>query len=180
MNKHTSGILVTLLSVLLLNLLLLSPGVRAQSGDEVLTNEEVMSMLKAGLSPTVIVNKIRTSKTRFNLSTNELIRLKQAGLNDEILQAMQGTSETPDNPTFSPASTSVRVTNDQNNPMAYHDVGIYGYSERGGTKRLSEMEPNVSTQSRTGGTLGTSVTYGIWPTKVKARIPGTSANFQVF
>src|SRR5438128_2029964 len=92
----------TVLAVAALAMVIITPAVRAQT--EVLTNDEVVAMLKAGLSPTVIVNKIRTSKTKFNLSTSELIRLKQAGLDDEILQAMQGTSETPDNPTFSPAA----------------------------------------------------------------------------
>ena len=71
-------------------------GAQAQGKVETLTNDDVIAMLNAGLSPTVIVNKIRTSKANFDLSTNQLIRLKQAGLNDDILQAMQGYSENSD------------------------------------------------------------------------------------
>ncbi len=70
--------------------------ISAQGKVETLTNDEVIAMLNAGLSTTVIVNKIRTSRANFDLSTNQLIRLKQAGLNDDILQAMQGYSDNTD------------------------------------------------------------------------------------
>jgi hypothetical protein len=39
---------------------------------EILTNDKVIAMVKAGLPSSVIVNKIRTSKTNFNTSTDEL------------------------------------------------------------------------------------------------------------
>ena len=45
------------------------------SSAEVLTHEKVITMVKAGLSAGIIVNKIRSSKTDFNTSTDELIHL---------------------------------------------------------------------------------------------------------
>ena len=172
-------------------LVLFSSGstVMAQGKVETLTNDEVIAMLNAGLSTTVIVNKIRTSRTNFDLSTSQLIRLKQAGLNDDILQAMQGYSDNTDarqaqspsvsqQPPVSPVGAESERW-DENDPKVRHDVGIYVYSEHDGKSKMTEMEPSVSTQSRTGGTFGNSVTYGLWPTKNKARIPGVTSNFDL-
>ncbi len=44
---------------------------------------------------------------------------------------------------------------------------------------MTEMEPSVSTQNRTGGTFTNSISYGIFPTKNKARIPGVTSNFEL-
>ncbi len=104
------------LPALLFLTLLVSSTALAQTGSEILTNDEVVSMMTAGLSTTVIVNKIRTSKSRFDLSTKELIRLKQAGLNEEILMAMQGYSDSSEIPMNSPQNRSVQ-SNDPNDPL---------------------------------------------------------------
>ena len=66
-----------ILSAAFLSLLLVCFAVIAQdsAGSEVLTNDKVITMVKASLPPSVIVNKIHTSKTNFNTNTNELIRL---------------------------------------------------------------------------------------------------------
>ena len=174
---------VAFLAFPLLMVFLAAPGVRAQGGEETLTNEDIVTMVKSGLSTIVVVNKIRTSKTRFNLTTNELIRLKQSGINDEIIQAMQGTSDSDARPQYSASSSYSRPpsseSNDQNDPASRHEVGIYLYTEKKGVKKLDEMEPSVSTQSRTGGTFGTSISHGLLSTKIKARIPGKQANFSV-
>lgn len=56
--------------------------------DEVITNAEIISLSKAGLDKAVIINKIHSSKTNFDLSTDELIKLKQAGIADDVVSAM--------------------------------------------------------------------------------------------
>ena len=66
------------------------PTVAAQNGtssDEVLTNEKVITMVKAGLSSGIIVNKIRSSNNNFDTSTGELIRLQQVRVPTEIINA---------------------------------------------------------------------------------------------
>jgi len=168
------------LPALLLITLLISSAAKAQTGNEVLTNDEVISMMTAGLSTTVIVNKIRTSKTRFDLSTKELIRLKQAGLNDDILQAMQGYSESSESPRpqYSPSVTHTVESDDPNDPMTKHDIGIYLYTERGSERKMLELEPAAVTGGRAAGMAGTKLTYGLWMTKNKIKIPGHEANYQ--
>jgi hypothetical protein len=67
--------------------LLVAGSVRAQ---EVLTNDSVIAMKKAGLSDAVILAKIRGTQSKFDLSTKSLVELKQAGLSDQIIEAMLG------------------------------------------------------------------------------------------
>jgi len=134
-------------------------------------------MMSAGLSTTVIVNKIRTSKTKFDLSTKELIRLKQAGLNDDILMAMQGYSESSDSPQTAAVTRAVEK-DDANDPLTRHDIGIYLYTERGGERKLTELEPAAVTGGRVAGMAGTKLTYGLWMSKNKIKIPGHEANYQ--
>ena len=169
-------LLTTVSTLLLASLLTLS----AFAQTETLTNDEVIAMLNAGLTPTVIVNKIRTSKTKFDLSTRELIRLKQAGLTEDILTAMQGYSESTDAGQLAQRSreVSTRVANDPNDPMTKHDIGIYLYAEHGNEKKMTELEPVAVTSGRAAGMAGTRLTYGLWMTKNKIKIAGSSANFQ--
>ena len=60
------------------------------TAQEVLTNDSVIAMKKAGLSDALIIAKIRTSQTKFDTSTNSLITLKGAGLSDGVIEAMVG------------------------------------------------------------------------------------------
>jgi hypothetical protein len=57
---------------------------------EVLTNDSVISMVKAGLPTSVIVGKIRSTEKKFDLSTNGLVGLKKAGVPDQVIEAMMG------------------------------------------------------------------------------------------
>lgn len=155
--------------------------VTGQNGREVLNNDSVITMVKAGLSTNVIVNKIRSSQNQFDLSTNELIRLKQNGINEDILMAMQGYSETSDPRPTNPAAPTVYNSEsiDPNDPMARHTIGIYHYTERHGQRKMNELEPSVVTSSHTTGMIGTKLTYGIWQNKQKAKLPGSAASYVV-
>jgi hypothetical protein len=57
---------------------------------EVLTNDGVVKMVKAGLPESVIIQKIRTSERKFDTSTDALVRLKSAGVPDKVIEAMMG------------------------------------------------------------------------------------------
>lgn len=64
-------------------------------GQEVLTNDSVVTMKKAGLSDGVILARIRSSPTKFDVSTPALISLKQAGVSDQVIEAMVTRSGPP-------------------------------------------------------------------------------------
>ena len=53
-----------------------------------LTNADVVSLVSAGLSDQVIIEKIISSRVQFKLDTAELVALKKAGASDDVVSAM--------------------------------------------------------------------------------------------
>ena len=53
---------------------------------------DVVALVKAGLSNEVIISQIRSSRTVFHLTANEIIELKNNGVSDPILEAMINTA----------------------------------------------------------------------------------------
>lgn len=147
--------------------------------DEVMTNDEVISLSKAGLASSVIIGKIRTSKTNFDMSTDALIRLKQAGVTDDTVTAMLEAKSGRSTAGTSEAATAA-VAGDPNDPMAKHGYGIYLFEEKDGKRKMTQLQPNVSAQNRTGGMFTASITpFGLGKIKTKANLPGRNANLQI-
>src|SRR6185369_12694199 len=134
--------------------LLLSPAMLfaqdAKNAGEVLTNDQVITMVKAGLSTPIIVNKIRSSKTNFNTSTDELIRLKQARIPDEIVNAMFEASTHTSAVSSTMGAGDVSKA-DPNDPSSAHEAGIYLLEEKDGQRKMIQLEPSVSKQTKSGG-----------------------------
>jgi hypothetical protein len=60
-----------------------------------LTVDGVISMLSAGISSDVVVSKIQKSGQTFDLSADDMVRLKKAGASDEVMKAMISSAPTP-------------------------------------------------------------------------------------
>jgi hypothetical protein len=61
----------------------------AQGGDAI-TNEDVIKMVRAGLSSSIILSTIDSAKTtKFDLTPDGLVSLKNAGIDDRLIEAMQ-------------------------------------------------------------------------------------------
>jgi hypothetical protein len=58
------------------------------TAQEVLTNDSLVALKKAGLSDSIIISKIKASQTKFDVSTKGLIGLKSAGLSDQVIEAV--------------------------------------------------------------------------------------------
>lgn len=160
--------------------LIITAGISTFAQEETVTNDEVIMLVKNGLSESIIINKIRTSKTDFDLSTDELIKLKKAGVSDAVVTAMLDAKSGKTNKTM-PAKTgdSNAATGDPNDPASKHGYGIYMYEEIGGERKMTQLQPNVSAQTRTGGLFTSSMTYGIGKVKIKANLPGRNADVQI-
>ena len=135
--------------ILVLVVVLVSPCASVVAQDnlatEMLTNEKVVTMVQAGLTSSIIVNKIRTSKTNFNTATDELIKLKEAHVPDEVINAMI-------NPTAG-AATSGMAAVDNGYPK---DVGVY--LKKG--SEWVEMLPEV-VNWKTGGVMKSVASLGV-------------------
>lgn len=151
---------------------------QAQNGEEVLNNDSVITLSKAGLSSTIIVNKIRSSKTNFNMSTDELIRLKQARIPDEIVAAMFDATHRRSETTSTTGAGDASKA-DPNDPNAAHEAGIYLLQMVDGKQKMVQLEPSVSKQQKTGGFLQSTLTYGIAKIKFKAALNGKTSALQI-
>lgn len=58
------------------------------ASDELLTNRNVIDLIKAGLGQELIAKKITTSDTAFDMSPKAMIELKQSGVADPIIELM--------------------------------------------------------------------------------------------
>lgn len=61
--------------------------------EEILTNETIIKMVNAKLGESLIINKIKNSKTNFDLSTDAIIKLKEVGVSEKIIEALMSGGE---------------------------------------------------------------------------------------
>ncbi len=78
---------VVLILILVAAVSLSLPGATSLA-QEVLTNDSVIQMVKAGLPEAVVIAKIKSTSTKFDLKTDSLVGLKKAGVSDKVLEAM--------------------------------------------------------------------------------------------
>lgn len=156
------------------------------AGAEVLTNEGVITMTKAGLGDSVVVAKIRASQTAFDLSVDEMVRLKGEGVSDEVLNAMiAAAGAAPDPAAPGPGTTLGRAPaasapgSGRPVPPTPPESGIYFAEGLGQEEHLVLLEPNVYTQSKETGVWKQAITYGIAKVRYKAVLPGARARLQV-
>ncbi|HLG17348.1 MAG TPA: hypothetical protein VJH03_23080 [Blastocatellia bacterium] len=144
--------------------------------EETLTNETIVTMTKAGFSPGVIVGKIRSSKTNFNMSMSEMLKLKQENVADAVIEAMIGASQPG---AGAPAPVNAAPKADPNDPASPHEPGVYLLKETTDRREMIQIEPSVYSQSKSGGFFKSAVTYGIAKVKSKAVLAGNQAKIQV-
>jgi hypothetical protein len=167
-------------SILAMCLSLVMISVAAVAAQETMTNDEVISLTKAGLSSSIIIGKIRSSATNFDLSTDSLIKLKQAGVSDETVAAMLEAKSGKSVVSGNSAVTASAQGGDPNDPMSKHSYGIYLYEEKDGVRKMTQIQPSMSGQNRTGGAFTASITpFGLGKVKTKTNLPGRSAALQI-
>jgi len=164
--------------ILLLMLTVTAAQERTNGTGEVLTNDKVITMVKAGLPHTIIINKIHASKTNFDTNTDELIRLQKAQVPAEIINEMVAATTRVSASTSSTGAGDASKA-DPNDPAAAHEAGIYLYQEVDGQRKMIQLEPSVSKQSKTGGVFPSALTGGLTKIKFKAALAGSNASLQI-
>ncbi len=138
-----------------------------------LTAEQVVQLVQAGLSEDLVIAKIKKNNKAFDLSTEQLLQLKKAGVSDNIIRLLMDPTAQPvaapvapltvatpqsqsSNTPAAPTATLVTTptVNDDNNPLAPHDSGIYLYDEdRNGNVKLVPLERAAYQGTRTSNML---------------------------
>lgn len=75
-------------AALLLSIALPLFGATKPSTTKPLTNADVIALVEAGLSESIVIEKIRTSATQFDTSTDALLTLKKAAVPDAVIRLM--------------------------------------------------------------------------------------------
>lgn len=78
---------------LLISAQILATAIFAQT--EILTNNEVVLMTQAGLGKELIIKKIKESTGKYDVSAQNLIDLKKAGVDDSVIETMMEKAQTP-------------------------------------------------------------------------------------
>ena len=133
--------------------------------NEVLTNQSVIDLYKLGMGENVIVNKIKTSKSNFDLSIAGLTELKKQGVPEVVISAMLENA----------GKTQAPKVADPNDPLTDHTAGIYYYKEK---KEVVQLQPTLSNDSKTN-TAAMMFSYGLAKAKTKKCVPGISAKSKV-
>lgn len=135
---------------------------------ETLTNETVATLVAAGLGDEAVIAKIKSSEQSFDLSTDQIIALKNRGISGPVIAAMLDKA--------SSKTTTVAVMSiDAPDPMAPHPAGVYLMQENVPTPRMQRIDATMSNQAKTGGILGYALTGGIASMSVKASIQNPTA-----
>ena len=142
---------------------------------ETLTNDSVIQLHKLGLGDSTIVAKIKASTCQFDTSVDALKTLKDAGLSDEIIQAMLLVSTSPA-PAPAPVAPLAVAPGDPNDPKAAHASGIYLYQEIDGKPKMTQMNPSRVEDLSTGSGFG--MAFG-GTAKTRAVLSGAHAEIQL-
>ena len=92
------------------------------AADQPLTNDNIVQMVEAKVAPAVILSQIRSSKTAFNLSSSEVIRLSKANVPEMVIEAMRNPKAAPPKPapvaSITPAPTTAPSSSSPAAPAA--------------------------------------------------------------
>jgi hypothetical protein len=166
--------------------LLIAQGLSFGQAPAKLSVNDIVKMLQAKISESIIVAKVKKSGTAFDLSADQLVTLKKAGGSDSLMEVLldpaKPYSATPASvvtaapapaaePTPAPARTNPAPTS---TPMATFDIGVY--LKKGG--EWIETRPEI-VNWKTGGTIKSFASAGIVKKDLNGNVDGPSSKNSV-
>ncbi|MGO8933455.1 MAG: hypothetical protein ACLPLZ_08155 [Terracidiphilus sp.] len=143
------------------------------AAQQVMNNDSVIKLVKAGLSDDLIVTTINSSAGAYDTSADGIIALKTAGASDKVIAAIVAKAAAPAAPAAPPPPAAAAPTR----PAGIDDVGVY-FRDRNGA--WTNLEPEI-VNFKTGGFLKSIATDGIVKGDINGHIPGkTSKNVLTF
>jgi hypothetical protein len=131
---------------------------------QAMDNDAVVKLVKSGLGEGLIVQTITASAGKYDVSTDALIALKQAGVTDKELGAMITKNAGPA-PAIAVAASGAAL------PAGVDEIGVY-YKDKTGT--WVEFKPEI-VNYKSGGVLKSIATNGIIKGDKNGHVPGKSA-----
>jgi hypothetical protein len=158
------------------------------SSDEILNNDSIIQLLKAGIEEDLIISKIRENQHSLDLSVQGMVALKEGGVSDRLMRFLMDTTKPPEAKSAStakpaaeperPAATPKEVPKAAEAPAAAAakpeiptEIGVYLKSG----KEWVQIQPEVVVW-QTGGMFKRFATAGIVQGDVNGRIKGTHSD----
>ncbi len=142
---------------------------------QVMNNDSVIKLVKAGLSDDLIVTTINASPAAYDTSTDAIIALKTAGASDKVIAAIIARAAAPVAPSAAAPAPAAAATPVR--PAGIDDVGVY-HRDRNGA--WVSLEPEI-VNFKTGGVLKSIASDGLVKGDVNGHIQGkTSKNVLTF
>jgi hypothetical protein len=132
-------------------------------GQQPLTNDSILKLVKAGMGDDVIINMVKTQPSNFSLGTDDLIALKSGGVSQPVISAMLMKNS---NPTPAPAVAAPA------GPVA--EIGVY-YKKAG---VWSDIDPEV-VSFKSGGVLKSIASDGIVKGDMNGHLKGAHSKTDV-
>jgi hypothetical protein len=152
------------------------------AAQQMLNNDSVIKLVKAGLSDDLIVSTINAQAGGYDTSTDGIIALKTAGASDKVVAAVIGRAAGPAHAASSamaPIPPPAPVADDPDDPSAPHDPGVYMMTTGpDGKRKMVFMDRANVAGAKTSNMMGAAFSYGIAKAKVKIDIPGARANMR--
>lgn len=137
---------------------------------EVLTIEQVGQLSAAGVGDEALIAKIRSSGASYDLTADQMLSLKKAGVSSAVMAAMLSSSPATG------AAPAMSTTSPD--PMVPHPAGIYLLDSAAIAPQMRKIDPILSSQAKTGGIIGSAMTLGIATTSIKVTIAGETSNIR--
>lgn len=134
-----------------------------------MTNDSVIKMTKAGLSPEIVASSVKSQPGHYDVSADGLIALKKAGVGDAVISAILAHNATPGSPAAGSAVVGGDGLGANGLPAGVDSTGVY-YKDKDGN--WTEVNAEV-VNFKTGGALKHIGTAGI----VKGDLNGHVAGF---
>lgn len=142
-----------------------------QSKVDTLTNDKVIQLSKIGLQPSVIINKIQSCVCIFDVSTDGLINLSTSGVSPDVINEMMKKDDLQ--------KSSLTEKKDMKDPKTIRSSGIYYYNPLDSINPLKKVDATVTSSSRSGGSIGRALTYGLASEKIKSSLAGKQSRLKI-
>ena len=120
-----------------------------------LTNYDIVRMTKASFDDATIVKTIESHNAAFDLSVDALLKLKESGVSQSVIQAMLA-ANAEHKPAAAPATALSVTVNPAESSQFIDEVGVYEVIKG----KLVAIEPEI-VNWRTGGVLKSTATLGL-------------------
>lgn len=137
------------------------------SAQDILTNDAVLKMVKAGLAENLVVSMVQNQPGKYSMTPDDLVKLKEQGVSDKVLAAMIAKGSAGSGSGAVASNAPLAAPGDSDLPPNA-DIGAY-FKKAG---KWEEMLPEV-VNWKTGGVIKNIASAGIVKGDVNGHIPAT-------